>query len=193
MKRFTVKDFISYNNPCFSCGDKINFRIGFEDLTTQNDASYLRPVVTPEYTEVDLRITYSDSLKLFIFHKTNKILTNDKEKLTKYLVDHKLFLSSFCNCCHTQVESQFLTFHVPQGYVEPVGISRETIKVITISNIYLIYSSFIDEKSILIVDKVDKSQSYGSALHLELPLLPKYRFKNREHFLEKVSTYITFS
>src|SRR5271167_3698355 len=110
MRKFTVKDFIGYNNPCFSCDNQINFKIGFLDLDVESSSktsysiphagpyipscpiSYLRPTVTPQFTEIDLMITYSDALKLYIFHKTNKILTSSQRGLTKYLESHKLFL-----------------------------------------------------------------------------------------------------
>ena len=118
MKRFTVKDFIAYNNPCFSCDNAINFRIGFLDLENpQASVSYLRPVVLSTHTEIDLKIKYanSEALKLYIFHKTNKILTNSNQGLTEYLSRHKLFLSSTCDRCYTQIESQFLEFNIDKG------------------------------------------------------------------------------
>jgi hypothetical protein len=129
MRKFTVKDFIAYNNPCFSCDNQINFKIGFLDLETKADISYLRPTVTPNYTEIDLVITYSDALKLYIFHKTNKILTNSQRGLTRYLSSHKLFLHSTCDRCYTQIESQFLDFNLDKGFVAAVGLSSERLMV----------------------------------------------------------------
>lgn len=192
MKKFTVKDFIDYNGPCFSCGNPINFRIGFLDLETKADMSYLRPVVAANYTEIDLRITYENSLKLYIFHKTNKILTNSNQGLTKYLSSRKLFLSSSCDRCLTQIDSQYLDFNVDKGYVAAVGIATERLIVEDKHNRYRINSFFMADRSHLVVDRVDRTTPL-SPLRLELPLLPKYRFKNRDHFLQKIKTYVTFS
>jgi hypothetical protein len=192
MKRFTVKDFIDYNGPCFSCTNPINFRIGFLDLETKTDTSYLRPTVTTNYTEIDLRITYENSLKLYIFHKTNKILTNSNQGLTKYLSSRKLFLTSSCDKCLTQIDSQYLDFNVDKGYVSAVGIATERLMVMDKTNLYQINSFFMADKSMLTVDRIDKTTPL-SPFQIELPLLPKYRFKNREHFLTKMKTYITFS
>ncbi len=194
MRKFTVKDFIAYNNPCFSCSNPINFRIGFLDLETKADISYLRPVVTPTYTEVDLIIKYAntDALKLYIFHKTNKILTNSQQGLTKYLSSRKLFLSSTCDRCYTQIESQYLDFNIDKAYVSAVGISTERLMVNDGDNLYQINSFFMAEKSNLIVDKLDKLKPL-TPFQLDLPLIPKYRFKDKAHFIQKMKTYITFS
>lgn len=192
MKKFTVADFIAYNNPCFSCDNQINFKIGFLDLESRADVSYLRPTVTPNYTEIDLVITYSDALKLYIFHKTNKILTNNQQGLTRYLSGHKLFLHSACDKCYTQVESQYLDFNLNKGFVNAVGISTERLIVMDNRNIYQINSFFMADKSHLTVDRIDKTQPL-SPTTMDLPLLPKYRFRDKKHFLEKMKTYILFS
>ena len=194
MRKFTVKDFITYNNPCFSCGNQINFRIGFLDLETKADISYLRPVVGPQYTEVDLVIKYAnqDALKLYIFHKTNKILTNSQQGLTKYLNSRKLFLASSCDRCYTKIESQYLDFNLDKGFVAAVGISTERIMVNDGNSLYQIDSFFMAEKSHLVVSRLDTAKPL-SPFQLDLPLIPKYRFKNKEHFIQKMKTYITFS
>lgn len=194
MKRFTVKDFIDYNGPCFSCNSPINFRVGFLDLETKADTSYLRPTVTSNYTEIDLIIKYSnaEALKLYVFHKTNKILTNNSQGLTKYLSSRKLFLTSSCDKCLTQIDSQYLDFNIDKGYVSAVGIATERLMVMDKTNLYQINSFFMADKSVLTVDRIDKTTPL-SPFQKELPLLPKHRFKNREHFLTKMKTYLTFS
>jgi len=194
MRKFTVKDFIAYNNPCFSCGNQINFKIGFVDLETKADTSYLRPVVTPIRTEIDLIIKYSNTevLKLFIDHKTNKILTNSNQGLTNYLSSRKLFLSSSCDKCYTQIESQYLDFNLDKGYVAAVGLSTERLLVNDGTNMYHINSSFIEEKSRLVVDRLDSTKPV-SPFTMDLPLLPKYKFKNKSHFVSKIKTYLLFS
>ena len=194
MRKFTVKDFIEYNGPCFSCGNQINFRIGFLDLETKADISYLKPIVTPTSTEIDLIIKYSnaEALKLHIFHKTNKILTNSVQGLTKYLSSRKLFLSSTCDRCYTQIESQYLDINIDKGFIAAVGISTERLMVNDGTNMYQINSFFMANKTNLVVDRLDRTKPL-SPLILDLPLLPKYKFRDKEHFLHKMKTYITFS
>jgi hypothetical protein len=193
MRKFTVKDFIAYNNPCFSCGNPINFRIGYT-LIGSGEAGYLRPAIMPNHTEVDLIIKYSDmeALRLCIYHKTNKILTNSIQGLTNYLSSRKLYLTSTCDKCYTKIESQFLEFNLERRYINAVGLSSERLMVRDSENLYQITSSFIDETSLLVVDKIDKVKPL-SPFQLKLPLLPKYRLKDKDNFIRKIKTYMTFS
>ena len=163
MKKFTVKDFITCNNPCFACGKKINFQIGYCRVETgelassgHQLASYLRPIVLANYTEVDLKITYIDAIKLYIFHKDNKILSNNQGGLANYLSNHKLFLVAECTC-RTRTESGFLDFHLTteHQYASAVEIRYECLMVTEKDNIYQFNSSFLDNKSTLIVYKND--------------------------------------
>lgn len=191
-KLFTVKDFITYNNPCFSCNHQINFRIGFFDLETKADVSYLRPSVTSAHTEVDLLITYKDVIKLLIFHETNKIATNNLGALTKYLRRHKLFLRSTCDRCYTKVESRYLDFNLEKGLVGAVSLLSERLVVSDKKNLYQIDSLFMIERSTLMVNRLDKTQPLSPTI-LELSLLPKYCFRDRQHFIEKCNLYVLFS
>jgi len=162
------------------------------DVESKADISYLRPTVTPSYTEIDLLITYSDALKLYVLHKTNKILTNSRQGLTRYLSSHKLFLQTTCDRCYTQIESRYLDFNLDKAVIAAVGISSERLMVTDRDNLYQMNSYFMADKTNLIVDKLDKTRPF-SPTSLELPLLPKYRFRDKKHFLEKIKTYVLFS
>lgn len=188
MKKFSVREFIGYNNPCFGCGEKIIFEVR---LGGSYDAA-MPTTVKPDRIEADLKITYTHTLQLWIFHKTNKILTSDMRGLTDYLTERKLYLRSRCNKCYTNVDSQFLEFNLNKGFVKAVGISSERIMVTDDCNIYQMHSSFIDETSRVVVDRIDKAVPV-SPMQFHLPLLPMYKLKDKEQFLNKIKTYITFS
>lgn len=192
MKKFTVKDFINYNAPCFSCGSKITFRIGSICLTQHMSAIYLRATTSNAQTEVDLQVTYARILKLTINHITNKITTSDPEALTKYLEVNKLFLSSVCNNCYTNIESFYLEFNLHKGFILPVGISKELLMLTDAKNMYQINSTAIDEKTIIVVDRINVANSL-SHIRFVLPLSFLYKLKNKEHILQKIKTYLLFS
>ena len=191
MDKFTLKDFIKHNAPCFSCGKSVNFKIGFFDTTSNDDMGYLRPTVTQEHTEVNLKITYSDAVKLYIFHKDNKILTNNMDGLTKYLEIHKLFLFSVCNNCGTKMTSQNLTFNLEKKFVEPVEMRAETLSVKEKETSYIVDSFFETQKSIVYIYK--GGYSTGKDIKLELSILPKSKFKNKKAFIDKMKFIIIFS
>lgn len=193
MRKFTIKDFIAYNNPCFSCNSPINFRL-YSQVIESGTSGHLNPTVMPNYTEIDLSIKYSnmEALKLFIMHKTNKILCSNNQGLTKYLSERKLTLVSTCDRCKTQITSAPLKFDLERGLVEATHLNYERLMVHDGDSIYQIESNFETEKSVLIVEKLNAVKPL-SPFKLNLPLLPKYRFKDRAHFLSKLKTYILFS
>lgn len=203
MKKFTVRDFIAYNNPCFSCGNAINFTIGVVDLNAKimgGGISYRNPIVTEKHTEIDLFTTYQDTLKLFISHKTNKIKTNNIKDLTIYLEGHTLFLRSLCYKCQTTIESYYLDFDLDKTLVDATTISFENLRILDAANgkRYNISSYVAQNKSILTVSDnkiVGRSVMLMSppSLVLELPLLPKYRFKDKQHLIDKLKLYTLFS
>ena len=199
MRLFTVKDFIAYNNPCFSCGNAINFRIIVFDIAYIDDFHYpstaitqIRPTVTPECTEIDLRITFNDALKLCVFHKTNKIFTNNKDGLIKYMQEHMLHLSSTCDSCCTHIDSSPLVFDLDKNILKAVQINFERLLVDDNEHHYQINSFYATGRSDVVVDKTNTTGTLTPII-LDLPLIPKSSFKNKRHFLKKIKTYILFS
>jgi len=190
MKQFTVKDFITYSGPCFSCQSKISFKIG-SFSNEQPMAAYLVPVVTNDFIDVDLKINYNNGLSLRIFTKTNKFTVSSMKGFTKYLEKHKLFLRANCDKCRTRVESQVLDFNLLKEFIAPVNISDEQLIVKDGKYLYELYSSFEAGYSALIINSTSKPSV--NSIRMELPLLPMYKLKNKERFIEKVKTYILFS
>jgi len=193
MKKFTVKDFITYNGPCFSCQSKIVFQVGvFNTKSKQSTTSvFLSPTVTNEFINIDLRINYRDSLNLRIFTKTNKFTTSSMKSLTKYLDEHGLFLRSKCDNCHTNVDSEALEFNLLKEFIAPVAIGDERLVVNHNKYLYELYSNFGSSCSILIISTTVSPPI--TPIRMELPLLPMYKLKNKERFIEKVKTYLIFS
>lgn len=193
MKKFTVKDFITYTGPCFSCQSKISFQIGvFNKQDRQSKESiYLTPNVTNDCIDIDLKINYRSGLNVKIFPKTNKFTTSSMRLLTKYLEEHNLFLRSKCDECHTNVDSEALEFNLLKEFVVPVTISDERLIVKDDKYLYELYSFFDNSgQSIVMISHINK---VAQPIRIELPLLPMYKLKNKERFIQKMKTYITFS
>ena len=184
MKKFTVKDFITYNSPCFGCGNKINFY--FEIDTPNAGTVSKRALVGGDFTEVDLIIHYSDPLKINITHKTNKFIASSNKSLTTYMKEHKLSMRTRCDKCYSTVASQPLEFNMDKGFVCPVEIREEVFLITNELDSYQIYSS--GSKS-----TVHFVSASGAVMRLTLPLLPLYKFKTKEKFVNKIKTYIVFS
>lgn len=200
MKKFTVKDFITYNGPCFSCQSKITFEIGvFNTKSKQVPAVYLTPTITNESIDIDLKINYRDSLSLRVFTKTNKFTTSSVKSLNKYLDEHGLFLRSKCDNCKTSVDSEAIEFNILKQFIAPVAISDERLVVRDDKHQYELYSSFKPGDqggSIAIISSLNaagKNNTQNKFIRIDLPLLPIYKLKNKERFIQKMKTYIVFS
>lgn len=189
MKHFTVKDFIAYNNPCFSCNESVSITFGVAESGVDGWA-YLKPLITVGYTSIDLKITYTKTLKLVINHTTNKFTTSDLRELSNYLSTHKVFLRSQCDKCYSIIDSCCLDINLSKGFIHPTTISQESLIVIDDRNMYHVYSSFASEKSVIVIDKLDRPVS---AIRFEAPLISLSKFKNKERFLNKMKTYLVFS
>ena len=197
MKQYTVKDFILYNNPCISCGEKILLEFASLDTrhsskTSKEDVVILKPFVKNERTEVDLKISYTSSINLRIDHKSNKFLSSNFEGLTDYLNKYKLYLRTRCNKCYSYIDSHFLEFNIARGFIKPVSISSEYFIIQDASYMYHIRSNSWESKTIVVVDRIDKTTPV-SPIRFDLPIILLSKFKNKENIINKIKTYITFS
>jgi len=193
MKKFTVKDFITYNAPCFNCDSSVNFYFTISRIASETSLAGQvdkRAMVTVGYTEVELIVHYAANLKIKIDHKTNKFTTNSPEALTKYLSEHKLCLLSRCSKCYAYIHSTNIDFNIEKGFVYPVSIKSERYTVIDDKTIYHIRSLFENKEQRTIVDI---SRAYASTLTLIIPLLPIFKFKTKDKFLNKMKIYTLFS
>lgn len=190
MKRYTIKDFLKLNSPCYGCGKPINVFVGVhaEGLSQVN----LKLVVDKAGYSVRLSKTYHDSLTLLIEPRTNRFSTNDGDKLVKYLKCHSLFLTTRCPACVTAMTSHYLEFSLVGGYIKPVGISSQYLVLNDKNNRYIVNSDFFSEKTIVMIFAM-RDGSPISTDNMDLPLLPSYRFKDKEHFMAKLKTYLLFS
>lgn len=189
MKKFTVKDFLKLNSPCYGCGKKVNVYVC--TVSTANEVK-LNLVVSPAGYLVILSKTYNDRLTLLIEPKTNKFATNDGPKLIKYLKSRGIFLSVECNDCMTVMTSEPLEFNFVGEYIKPVGMASQSVVLKDKNNNYVIYSDFGADRTHISIFSI-KEGSPTSFSQLELPLLPHYRFKDQQHFMSKIKTYMLFS
>jgi hypothetical protein len=191
MKKYTVKDFLKLNSPCYSCGMKIKITVGVhcEGLSQVN----LNMTIGPAGYTIPLSITYNNNLKLIIDPKTNRYLSSDGARFIKYIKNHKIFFITQCDHCLTSMTSDYLDFSLVGGYIKPVGIANQYLVLYDKNNCYVTNSEFGAEQSVIAVYAIKDGDIANSISNLTLPLLPHYRFKDKEHFMAKIKTYILFS
>jgi hypothetical protein len=190
MKKFSLKDFIACNSPCFACGELINFRLIAHDFINYSREIVFKPTVTKDFTVIDLHVGWKDSLRLSIEHKTNKFATNDLSALKKYSKDRKLLLKCECNHCNSSVTTNYLEFDWQRDFIKAVGINLEDTIMKDEKNIYQVYSQYHYNHTAIYVTSIGALPAIS---RLDTPLIPRSKFKSRNEFIRKIKTYILFS
>ncbi len=193
MRKFTVKDFILYNSPCFNCGKPILFKIGYlEDKSHVHQlgyGNYITPIISGSELEIPLHIRYEGSVNLKIDCKTNKFYTQSLRHLTKYLDEHILVLDSQCNQCYTHIRSSQLHFNMEYGFIYPVEIIIEFLAINDDQTIYHLNSYYESNKTLISV-----FNRLGPVIGtLNVPFVPLGKFKTKSNLLKKIKMYLTFS
>jgi len=195
VNKLTLKDFITYNNPCFNCGERISLSIYGHSLGGAKNNTYnqislsnVKPIVTPEHTTIDLKISYRKTLSVCIYHISNKIVTTDVNSLSDYLKAHKIYLKSSCSKCHSVIESFFLDFDLDHGYLKPTSINRESLFFRDSLNTYSLVSDVYMDKTDIFVF----GENYNN-VSFQIPLMLLSKFKSKDRILKKIKTYLLFS
>jgi hypothetical protein len=204
MKTFTIKDFVACNSPCFACNKPIIFHIIGSNSA---DTFTIKPTIHKEYISINLATKYNSSLQLNIDLKTNKFMTNNLPKLIKYLKSHNLVLRCYCSNCYTQMFSKPLDFNFEKCFIKPVNIQEETIIISNKKRTYCIVSVYDNNKSTILITDDDhdyeniNTQMVFNGINiggktpdiLEMPLLTRFKFKDKKQLLEKLNLYTLFS
>lgn len=191
MKKYTVKDFLKLNSPCYGCGGKINVRFGVYSHEI-GEVKLNLTVGSRGYSAI-LSATYHDRLLILIDPKTNRFASNNQQNLINYLKDRRLFLITECDICVTTMCSEYLEFNLTERYIKPVAINSQYIILRDRKNKYTINSVFPLEKTHVSIFALGKGGTPMALTNLELPLLPHYKFRDQEHFMSKLKTYMVFS
>ena len=191
-KFFTIKDFITYNNPCFNCSKNIKIDLGYQH--TYSTSGYAKNIeATTECLVFELKVGYFDYLSLKIYYKDNSIETNNPPLFQDYIRDKKLYLRSFCSYCHTEIISDYLLVNLEKGRIDPLQLKNERLLINDTAALYYISSDYSANTSVLVADRIDKTNPLSPTKLTDLPILPLYTFKNKEHLLKKIRTWLTFS
>lgn len=207
MKHFTVKDFITYNNPCFSCGSKIELIFCVTNkVKSTNEVSEADPVfyqipaanITRFNPVIDkkgncnikLITTYTSSLILNINLKNNKFITSDDSIFKKYLTTKDLYILSNCRTCGTYMITENLLFNLQNNFIKPFVVPDENLAVHDGDTLYSVFN--IDGGcSLSITNK--NTQECIFEVELSNQVITLSKLKNRDNLIRKMKTYLTFS
>lgn len=190
MKTFTLKDFIHYNNPCFSCGNKISFIPLIGSSTSAIAARNFN--IRDRYIEIELSMSYKKRLSIFIYPISNKVVVTNPILFQEYLKEHYIIFKSYCNKCFSTIHSEIVNFDLknPQNsFILPFGISSETLQFFDNDTNYSLYSRYGDNKSHV---RFHKTTNSSKIISFELNLIPLSKFKTKEAIITKINKYAIF-
>lgn len=196
-KKFFVKDFIQYASPCFGCEKPLSLRMLIRNKEDNallpelgnSPSTALTPTITDKHLEIDLSIKYNSKLRLWMMHKTNTFLVNDNVAFSNYIAKYNLRLLVACTC-GTLYQTNNLDFQTFNRTIGALTLSYEQLVFQDKTHTYHLDTDFRTERSIAIISK---KGSTAIPLHFDLPLLPKYKLRNKQHLVEKLRIYSIFS
>jgi hypothetical protein len=198
-KKFFVKDFIKYCSPCFGCDRLMTFRLGYrnkgrDDIVPDDIWSdTAMAIVTDEYIEVELSIRYRTNLKVWIYHRNQKVVASDQYSFNEYVAKKELYLYSKCSVsCNSRVISKVLDFQRFNGVVAPTTLRYEEFHIMHKNKRYSIATDFVANVSTGTL-RTYPAPNTPSDLSWEMKLLPKYKLGTQQKLIDKLNTYAVFS
>jgi len=191
MKQLTVKDFINYNGPCFSCGKLPELYIQVTANQPVNFDRDIRPSLDKKCMEIVLSYKYDKNLLMWIEYETNKVSFSNFSEIAQFLSDFKIKIKKKCNECQNCLCSSYLEWNLPKQYLKPITLDWERIVLKDETYIYYIYNSYTHNKSSLQSDRLDNN--IRNTFKVETPLISLRKFSNKERLINKIKTYMLFS
>lgn len=194
MKNFTVKDFVTYNNPCKLCGRKISLSL---IPVAHNESGYaggIYPLFKKNLLHFNLWIKYKEKLAISVNPVNNSFsLEGESENLKKLMLEYKsennLMFDITCGYCKTQILSEYI--ELKDNFIKPFKLNQESLIVKSDNYNYRINSDYVLDRSFIIAEKV--KFPYAPVFTMETPLLSLSKIKTRENMIKKIKLYMLLS
>jgi hypothetical protein len=192
MRSFTILDFLKLNSPCFCCGEPIEvgaYLIGSSITGTV----YLKPNMSKTHLSVDLSIKYETAISLSIDLKTNKFVASCPMKtLASFFKDRKLSIETQCRDC-SGITSDTLSFNFYKAFIKPVEVAYEWYWLRHKNHVYVVSSGYDEDITKVMLTTYSGYDKIASETTYNYPLIPRYRFKDRQAMIDKLKLYTALS
>jgi hypothetical protein len=208
MRLFTVKDFITNYSSCLACNRNSKIKISSFRPDEYVGPKEINLAFSKSYADINLKISYRNSLQLRIYYITNKFETSDDKMLKKYTDTHSIQLVSRCwipgmtkqpisdvnTVLHTFIVSDCINFDYNKSRILPFKMEEEMLCIWDTRNVFNIHSDYEESKTIINIAKLKSPENFTivNSSVLKLPLMNIYKFKTKKHLLDKLNIYLTF-
>jgi hypothetical protein len=191
MRQLTLKDILSFYTPCLNCGNQINLS-WCVNKGSINFSSTFSPTLDGKMLIIDLKTTYYNKFSLMIDIASHSFISSNSAELVTYVADTECYLNLRCFKCNSELNTSQLIFDLSRRTIKPLTIKNEMWYLKDDEYLYSIYTDIYENTSNVFVHK-NKELSYTPVWQKRLDALPINKFENKEKFLEKLQTFITFS
>ena len=191
MIRFTLKDLLLYNNPCFNCGIITQFS-AYKIYTANDSESKLNTTLKDGIITINMKSSYYQPLNLIINIENNNFVAPINQ-LKEYLNEFHLSFKMSCNKCSSNSWTKSIKFNFDKGFMLPLELSFETYFFQDSENLYTISNNHHSKKSSIFVDKINGDHSIKSCWKKTIPILLFSNIKNKPYIIKKIKSYMLFS
>lgn len=214
--QYTIKDILSYNNPCLQCGTGTILKLWsqHQTLSLSEVITYSMKDNSKSSIEFTLKYTYNYSLVLTIncnnneynsrtiYHTTYAVKSGFMEDFQAFLLNNNLRLRMVCNKCSGWSEFSNLKFN--NRIIGPVSLTRESLYLQSEDGTQFYLSTFMDQDiTDIFYQKIEAKEqmilNHGDMWwptnfnHIRLPAIPRSLFKGKVEMLNALQTYIMLS
>lgn len=193
MEKFTIKDFIEHNNPCFICGSisKIEF---FRCQTNYNFIG-LKANIVGQNIEINISTSYYNAINLLINPKHNTWISNDIRLFEQYISLNNIIVTLECTKCKSLLKSNELIFSHDKRMILPLTIINEMLFFEENNKSYHIATN--DTSRIFIYNTLALNDKKKIAIPFEIEVpkitLDKIKNKGKDWLINKLNGYVVFS
>lgn len=194
MRKFTLKDFLSFYTPCLSCKNKVNITWSARKTALDFTASLgeFAPNFDGKHLSIDLKTTYYNKFSVMIDITSHSVISSDSAEFARYAAETECFVNLKCHKCNSYIASTQFKFDLNKRILKPFSIDSEMWHMIDDEHMYNIYTTMHNEESHIIVDKINATTPI-SPWQKKITAIPINRFMGKEDFLERIKTYMVFS
>lgn len=192
MKKFTLNDIIEYYPICMNCQrpTRMSFRSNLSGMVSERI-----PIISSYSILIPLSINYNSSLNIEIVRSSNRVISGDFEALAQYFQHRQFIIRIGCSMCVSLIETKIISFDFQKGVLNPLTLDYEQINIRDGYNVYCATTIFNT------VDPKTKIEAFSFKKDVSLQIFdfkaslnhyPKYKWKQKEKFLNKVSILRNF-
>jgi hypothetical protein len=179
MQRLSVKDFIKFLSPCFSCGGRKKI------LFTDKDREFVANILDNKLF-CDISINYANKRENFNLDLNSSQLTNNCSSFFK----KKIWIILACNKCGGYSSSSAIELKKING-VDYLSFIEIYIQSYSFKFKGIEYYFFLDKRTNSTTISLDLSNGF-ELKHLDLPFTTTMHFKTKEKVVEKVNRLLAF-